>query len=196
MLARQAGGSRRSLLTDTSAASFRVRIISSKRAKVNTVTARGRIQSNYRWAGGAEGPRPRPPLQAWGSRSRQQGPPLRGAPRGFLLPGGTLTPSGPLSSASTAPTSPRWPGPTGPWSSSAQALAKAGPGLLCLSKAARRSAGRLSSSAGGSAAVSLPTGQGPPSLYLSTIGPLPPRRLLSGGPSFWAPGTAVKAGEP
>lgn len=60
------------------------------------------VQSNYRGAGAAQGPRPRPPLQAWGSRSRQQGPPLRGAPRGFPLPGGTLTPSGPLSSASIA----------------------------------------------------------------------------------------------
>lgn len=60
------------------------------------------VQSNYRGAGAAQGPRPRPPLRAWGSRSRQQGPPLRGAPRGFPLPGGTLTPSGPLSSASTA----------------------------------------------------------------------------------------------
>lgn len=108
MRARQAGGSRRSLLTDTSAASFRISIISSKRAKVNTVTARGRIQSNYRAAGGAQGPRLLPPLEAWGSRSHQQSrvrwgrairvPPLRGAPCGFAL-SPTPGPSGPLSSA-------------------------------------------------------------------------------------------------
>lgn len=79
MLARQAGGSRRSLLTGTSARSFRISIISSNRAKVNTVTARGRIQSNYRaartglglGAGSAtRGPGLPPSLHRWGSRFR------------------------------------------------------------------------------------------------------------------------------
>lgn len=52
MLARQAGCSRRSLLTGTSAASFRLSIISSRRAKVNTVTARAdTIQLPRRGAG-------------------------------------------------------------------------------------------------------------------------------------------------
>lgn len=96
MLARQAGASRRSLLTDTSAASFRIPIISSKRAKVNTVTARGRIQSNYRAAGGAQGPRPLSPLEDWGSRSHHsesgpprsghQGPIAQGCPSPFPCP--------------------------------------------------------------------------------------------------------------
>lgn len=79
MLARQAGGSRRSLLTGTSAASFRISIISSKRAKVNTVTARGRIQSNYRARPGSLGAGPVPPwapgplplLKVWASRSHR-----------------------------------------------------------------------------------------------------------------------------
>jgi hypothetical protein len=50
-------GPRRSLLTGTSAASFRISIISSKRAKVNAVTARrpGTIQLRRGWPGQASG---------------------------------------------------------------------------------------------------------------------------------------------
>lgn len=151
MLARQAGGSRRSLLTDTSAASFRVRIISSKRAKVNTVTARGRIQSNYRGAGGAQGPRPRPPLQAWGSRSRQQGPPL-----GVPLAGSfSRVGHSPHRARFPAPRPPRrFPvgrDPRGPSPVASRPLQKKGR-ASCVSR--RLPAGRRSS-AGVSAAVSL-----------------------------------------
>lgn len=79
---------------------FRVSIISSRRAKVNTVTARGRVQSNYHARPGQArrgGGSPRrvrallPLLKAWGSRSyhselggrprsRQQGPTTQGDP--------------------------------------------------------------------------------------------------------------------
>lgn len=109
MLARQAGGSRRRLLTGTSAASFRTSIISSKKAKVNTVTARGRIQSNYRERPGQTrrgGGSPRrvqgllPLLRVWGSRSdhselgsrprsRHQGP-TQGLSRCHRSPGDRL----------------------------------------------------------------------------------------------------------
>lgn len=112
MLARQAGGSRRRLLTGTSAASFRISIISSKRAKVNTVTARGRIQSNYRARPGSLGPgrsrlrRPRllPPLKVWALRSHHsvlgvwprsghQGLITQGAPRAQVTGFGLAVPS-------------------------------------------------------------------------------------------------------
>lgn len=83
MLARQAGGSRRSLLTDTSAASFRVRIISSKRAKVNTVTARGRYNpitaGPARRRARARALRSRPGVRGRANRGHRSGVPLAGS---------------------------------------------------------------------------------------------------------------------
>lgn len=175
MLARQAGGSRRSLLTDTSAASFHPDIIQESESQYGD-SARAVQSTTAGWRGAGPAPAPsgsRPGVRGRANRGHRSGVPL--APSLVW----DTHPIGPAFQRLDRPAFPRWPGLHGAPSPSQR---RAGPpGSL---KAACRSAGRLFVFSWRLCGLRLSAyDQGLPFLYRSTNGLLHPRRLLPARPS-------------